>query len=220
MSLSPQAQLRVVATAWPWRVLPASATVDVVTFVAVPRPAMRTVLTTHGGDVDFDWTAGLPGWCSASRDGFLVIARSPEALHVVMSLDESPYPHCQELGRALGYPECCSLAADREGEANLDSFEASMTPALGGGLLDLQGYRAGRAWVSHIPCSPSCYASLGQARRAREVMRSLGPPEAWPSTLARWRAPATELDVGSRAGARKSAEQSQRPGGRVARLAP
>lgn len=162
------------ATAWPWRHLPASACVDLLSLAAVPRPAMRTSAVVASA-AQSSWCAAVnrAGWWLMSDADFHVIAHTRREAAEILAIDASPGNHTEALGRALGYPACCSLAAAQWGDDLLDAYAAQQQRSLAGTVLDTASYTAGQALVSHIPCSATCTPSLAMARAAQRLLAAV-----------------------------------------------
>lgn len=151
-----------------------SAEVDLRQVLVGLRPALRTELGAPVGDEEFGrWRRRLGLFGVIDRDGFVVLARRPELCRKIMSIDQAPGNHTAHLGYLLGYPSCCVRAAARIGEPNLDAWAGSLTKRGFIGefaAIDVSGYRAGEALISHIPCSPFCLASLKMAKSFQKVV--------------------------------------------------
>jgi hypothetical protein len=151
--------------------------VDLTHLVGSIRPAVRTQLSQS---VDYStvrrW-ARRRGWFVAiDDDGFLVFSPSPGLARHLLAIDRSPGRHTYKLGRSLGYPPCCCRAAARVGDEALDSWSTAMSARLFVGrfkAIDPRGYREGRAFISHIPCTPACVPSLRMAEDTKKVATSL-----------------------------------------------
>lgn len=159
--------------ALPWDRLPPSVRVDVLQFVATPKAAMRFRTVTPRTDLRAEigaW-AEHQGLGADSDDAYTCVAVDPATAGRVLRLDASPEPHAYELGIALGYPDCCSAAIAAAGEDRIDSLVAAAhtwrySPPFQ--IIDPTSYLTGRAFISHVPCSPHCDPSLRLANRARD----------------------------------------------------
>lgn len=117
----------------------------------------------------------LETWCSEfnlfferSTDDFLYIASDQEILQKANALDHSYDPHEEKLGELLGYPACCCRKIAAVGEMQIDAFEDWLiTQSFNGPfkLIRPHGYREGKAFISHVPCSTSCFDSLNLAKK-------------------------------------------------------
>ena len=146
-----------------------SARVDLAQLLAGVRPVMRSEFSKrpqtgavrqwarrHGLHVAFD------------GDGFFALSREAVQVRRTLRMDARPGRHVVALGRLLGYPECCCLAAGRREEEGLDGWAEAVSRRRFVGwfrLIRFDGYRAGRALISHVPCSGGCAASLRMAQR-------------------------------------------------------
>jgi hypothetical protein len=154
----------------PREVLPASATVDFLHFVACDKPAIRTQVQ------ESDAETKVAGWCKQynftfqiDSDGYLCVARNAETACLVLSVDRSLEPHEKHLGILLGYPTCCCEFVATAGEANIDLLaEEIATWSFTGRFhrINPAGYLDGKALICHLPCSPNCLASLHLAEKA------------------------------------------------------
>lgn len=153
-------------------VLPAwlkpSAEVDLRQVLTGIRPALRTELA---GAVDAPtlgrWRRGLGLFGLLDEDGFLVLSRRTGRARALLAMDRAPGRREKRFGRGLGYPPCCVNAAARIGEAGLDAWADELAARRRTGRfasLDVQTYAEGLAALSHIPCGPSCAASLKMAK--------------------------------------------------------
>ena len=158
----------------PLRLLRPSALVDFVLFLACGKPAVRLLIDTGAG-VD-----ALKVWClqwdfdfAADPDGFACVTAERGSAYDILEIDRRPEAHEVELGRALGYPDCCTSRVAAVGESNIDEYAAEVAawPFTGRYLrINPAGYRSGRALISHLPCSPTCDASLDIAETMREFV--------------------------------------------------
>lgn len=143
------------------------------------RPVMRSQVRCqldHGEIRRWARLAGL--FVVVDKDGFFSMSRSASLARRVLRIDVRPGEHTSALGRALGYPLCCCLAAARRKEEGLDQWAQAMSSRRFVGLfrlIDPNGYVAGSSNISHVPCSPCCSASLRMARALdSEVARGRG----------------------------------------------
>ena len=143
--------------------LPISFRTDLAQLIAGVRGAIRSELRSVSARDLKAWARRSRLSAAVDRDGFFSVARSPAAARRVLRIDALPGRHAFILGRALGYPTCCCLAAARRGEDHLDEWSAESSSASFRGrfqLINPEGYREGRALISHIPCLPHCLPSL------------------------------------------------------------
>ncbi len=150
------------------RWLKVTAGVDLSLVITGVRDVMRTDIASA---VDtptlkrFARSLGL--YASIDADGFAAMARKPGLARRLLILDADPRQHTQRLGRMLGYPHCCSRAATRMGECNLDAWASRKRRYIGRfRLIDHSRYEHGEALISHIPCSSACRPSLSIALAA------------------------------------------------------
>jgi hypothetical protein len=74
----------------------------------------------------------------------------------------------------LGYPPCCCTAIATAGESAIDDCAAIAADWNYSGcyrMINPAAYRAGGSLICHVPCSPTCDASLSLATRAWSVAR-------------------------------------------------
>jgi hypothetical protein len=143
-----------------------SAAVDIAQVHFAIRPVLRTETRRNISASEVRRWARQRGWFAHFDGRFVAFSPFPELGRRVLALDCSAFDHTYLLGLALAYPACCSRAAARNGESALDNFAASIgaAPFIGRfGAINPTGYLAGRALISHIPCSPRCAPSLDMA---------------------------------------------------------
>jgi hypothetical protein len=162
----------------------ASAQVDLAQLRLSVRPVMRSQAEGRYDRREVRRWARRAGFFAViDKDGFFSLARSGSLAARALRIDGAPGRHTIALGRALGYPLCCCRAAARCGEEGLDDWAKAISSRRFVGLFRLiepSGYVAGRANISHVPCSPRCVASLKMARslesmgtRARRIGSAL-----------------------------------------------
>jgi hypothetical protein len=160
----------------------ASAEVDLDQLQCSIRPAIRSQVR---GRLDRSeirrWARRAGLFAVVEKDGFFSMSRNASSARRVLRMDARPGRHTNALGRALGYPFCCCLAAAHRKEEGLDDWARAMSSRRFVGLfrlIDPKGYIAGRANISHVPCSPRCLASLRMARAlSSEANRERGRKE-------------------------------------------
>lgn len=146
----------------PWVELPASLRVDYLQLLSHARPVIRSriadpnhrdTLRLWSLDSGFECEVDGPWICMSAASG---LSRK------TLDIDANPEPHEYELGRILGYPECCCRMAAEEGEANLDAAGVRQLQwhfSKQFRCIDSSGYRHGRSLISHLACRPSCEPS-------------------------------------------------------------
>lgn len=142
--------------------LPPSAVTDVMLLLRGNKPAARVSVGSRSGDLR-RWARQQGLFTSVDVDGFASISRNPATARRVINLDRRSGRHTLGLGRLLGYPTCCSRAAARVGDEGIDDWHAAITKRRFYGrfrAIDPTEYLAGRARISHVPCSHHCRASL------------------------------------------------------------
>jgi hypothetical protein len=151
-----------------------SALVDFVLLFACGKPAVRvTVDTQVSADALHDWCRKVGLDFASDDDHFACVSIEPDSARRVMEIDRLPEAHEIDLGRGLGYPICCCERIATLGEPNIDSHAAEVARWPFDGLyrrINPVGYSSGRALISHLPCSPTCEASLRIANRARRFV--------------------------------------------------
>lgn len=180
----------------PWAQLPPSVRVDVLQLSANAKPAIRVLSATTAVDLRED----LRGWAiandlgAASDDEYTCIARDYLSAADSLRVDSMGRAHELEFGLALGYPTCCCEAIRRIGESAIDeraqeiktwTFHGQYT------IINPERYSLGGALISHLPCTPTCEASLRLAssavdwiqRQTRLVCVELEPWTTWTETL-------------------------------------
>lgn len=154
----------------PREVLPASAIVDFLHFVACDKPAVRTrVQESDAETLVADWCWQYNFAFQIDSDGYFCVARDAETANLILSVDRSAEPHEKHLGILLGYPTCCCDFIATVGESNIDLLEKEIaTWSFTGRFhrINPTGYLDGKALICHLPCSPNCLASLHLAEKA------------------------------------------------------
>lgn len=129
---------------------------------------MRSELTGKASRIAVRQWARRRGLFTAfDGEHFYALSPWPGAARRVLRIDASPGRHSVALGRALGYPACCCLAARRHGDEGLDAWAEKLLSRTFIGpfrRINPGGYLAGKSSISHVPCSPRCEASLRMAR--------------------------------------------------------
>lgn len=137
------------------------------------RPVIRSQLAENGSARELRrWARRNGHFLVVDTNGFFALSPSPVAARRVMRIDVAIGKHCLSLGRALGYPPCCCLAARRWGDERLDEWSERAARRRHFGrfkLISPTGYRLGDAKLSHVPCCSSCKRSLDLALRAKGV---------------------------------------------------
>jgi hypothetical protein len=182
MATQPQNELMVERLrSAPLKLLRPSVLVDFVLFLACEKPAVRLMVDNKDG---FE---ALGKWCrqwgfdfAADEEDFACVSSEPGTASRVLEIDRRAYAHEIELGRALGYPACCCERVAEVGESEIDSYALVVEGWSFEGpyrRINPAGYRLGRALISHLPCSPTCEASLAIADGAyRFVVENAGEP--------------------------------------------
>jgi hypothetical protein len=145
--------------------------VDFVLFFACGKPAVRLIVdTAEGLEALGSWSDRRCLDFASDGEGFACVGRGAGAAALVLDIDRRNEAHEADLGRVLGYPLCCCERVASVGESGIDAYAAEVAAWLFEGdyrRIDPSGYKAGRALISHLPCSPVCEASLVIANRAR-----------------------------------------------------
>ena len=155
--------------------LPKSSYIDFLLFLADLKPSLRIKISKY------EHKRELTEWCEKNgfylllgKDDYLFIGKNKDMLSQLEQIDTSNLPHEYELGRLLGYPDCCCKRIADIGEKNIDDYEKKFieTSDFIGAfeLIDPQGYKDGYALISHIPCSPICEDSLHIAQKSLYII--------------------------------------------------
>lgn len=146
-----------------------SARVDLAQLGKGVRPVIRSEFAGRPDLVRVrQWARRLGLYLVADKDGFFALGADPSTVRRTLRADSRPARHMVALGRLLGYPLCCCLAAARRLEEGLDSWSGAVSrrPFVGQfKLIRPEGYGAGESLISHVPCSARCSASLAMALR-------------------------------------------------------
>ena len=145
--------------------MPISANVDIIQFLFGLKPCVRTRIQDFQQDI-------LPfkRWCHKNNfywhidlEGFVYISMSQKLIQQTVQADHSSQKHEESLGKLLGYPECCCKKIAELGEENIDLFEEKLCQgkfSIPYKITNPKNYKYGRAFISHVPCSSSCFNSL------------------------------------------------------------
>jgi hypothetical protein len=159
----------------------ASAQVDLAQLCCSIRPVIRSQVAGKPSYAEVRRWARRAGLYVAMDDGgFFSMSREPSAARRALRIDAGPGRHTIALGRALGYPLCCCVAAGRRQEEGLDAWANEMSSRRFAGkfrLIRPAGYLTGQSYISHVPCSPCCLPSLRMAQALECRHRSCGT---WP----------------------------------------
>ena len=153
-----------------------SAHVDLAQLCRGVRPVIRSEFAGRPDLVRVrQWARRRGLYLVADKDGFFALGADSSAVRRTFRTDSRPGRHVIALGRQLGYPRCCCLAAARRLEEGLDSWAASLSQRPFVGLFKLirpGGYGTGESLISHVPCSARCSASLAMALRLGDQLRT------------------------------------------------
>jgi hypothetical protein len=152
----------------------ASAWVDFLHLVALDKPAVRIKVPELGLHDLAHWCTQYGYEWSSDAEGFYCVARNRRIADRVLEVDQGTEPHELDLGMLLGYPSCCCEAVAEVGESRIDEYAMAAAKWEFQGrfqLIDPAGYAHGASLICHLPCSPSCEASLNIAIRAAEFLR-------------------------------------------------
>lgn len=154
--------------------LPPSAGVDALHLSAHLKSAFRSRLTAPA------FVPLVKQWCERhglavrfDQDGFVCVARTMELADRILEVDRNPEPHERTLGLLLNYPHCCAEFVAHAGESNIDRLAEQIRNWMFAGeygLIDPSGYLDGTSLICHLPCSPTCSASLEIARSALQFV--------------------------------------------------
>ncbi|MER9353761.1 hypothetical protein NKI61_10730 [Mesorhizobium sp. M0514] len=144
-----------------------SSMVDLCQVTLNVRPAFRTEVQGEVSDAEIGRWARLRGlYFCRDRDNFVVFSKRSVLVRRLLAIDQTAGEHTVLLGQWLGYPRCCARTARRIGEKHLDAWSIQISGRRHVGnfsLTSVSQYAAGRALISHIPCSAHCPASLRMA---------------------------------------------------------
>lgn len=149
--------------------------IDFLLLLAKLKPALRIKIDTDSIKNEVgEWCVSNGFAFLCNRSNYACIALAQGAAERLQQTDDSCWPHEYQLGRLLGYPECCCNKIADVGEENIDEwervfiqrsrFEGQFV------LISPAGYREGRSLISHIPCSSACRPSLDIALAALRVI--------------------------------------------------
>lgn len=148
-----------------------SARVDLAQLAGGIRPVIRSEFAGRPDLVRVrQWARRRGLYLVADKDGFFALGPDSSTVRRTFRTDSRPGRHIVALGRLLGYPLCCCLAAARRLEEGLDSWAGSLSRRPFVGLFKFirpGAYGSGEALISHVPCSARCRPSLVMALHLR-----------------------------------------------------
>jgi hypothetical protein len=147
--------------------LPLSAHIDILLFLLGLKTCMRTCMNNAFTHIQLLQSWSMQFSLYFDIDHFVYLAKDKQLLLEVKRTDHSLNPHEIELGALFGYPLCCCEKIAQVGEENIDTFEEQLIQQSFVGefqLINPSGYRQGKAFISHVPCTTSCQNSLKQAK--------------------------------------------------------
>lgn len=155
--------------------LPKSSYIDFLLLLASLKPALRLKIYQEENRIALnDWCETNGFYLLLGKDNYIFIAKNKTEATNLEQIDTSSFPHEYELGRLLGYPDCCCKKIAIIGEENIDKYEKKF---ISGSifksafeLINPKGYKDGYALISHIPCSPTCEDSLLIAQKCLYIV--------------------------------------------------
>lgn len=149
--------------------------VDLLLFQIGLKPCVRL------GSTDKRAVTQMKLWCKQNKykfcltnENYFYISKYKLIAYITMKVDNSFFEHTYLLGRLLGYPKCCCKKIKEIGEVNIDFWEKEFCKqSVFSGeykLINPEGYINGESFISHIPCSDSCKASLKIAKTVFSVV--------------------------------------------------
>lgn len=112
---------------------------------------------------------------------FRVIITTPNLVAQIQQIPDLANNNT-ELGKLLGYPECCQkFFLNTWGSGQVDTtFDQYATTGLADGSVEanILWRWLGIRWVSHLPCSFQCNHTIERGRQMRQLMRQRGHHEA------------------------------------------
>lgn len=153
-----------------------SVQVDFLLFLINLKPSLRTKLRSKILDQSL-----MQSWCEKHGfsylvvDDFFYLGRQYNLVFKAAELDLSNRPHERELGAIFGYPECCCKKIAKIGEMHIDEYENELLKGVFNEefhLINTSKYRQGYAFISHVPCTSDCQASLKIAKELASFLES------------------------------------------------
>ena len=149
--------------------MPPSASVDFILLVLGLKPALRTrLLQVERFEEVRDWCEKWGFFSHLDEEGFIFISPDQSLATEIITLDQSTKKHEYKLGLLFGYPKCCTKKIAEIGEHYIDDYEDKICSATFEAffcLINPENYRKGTAFISHVPCSSSCFHSLHIAQQ-------------------------------------------------------
>lgn len=161
-------------SALPLAVLPASCRVDFLHLLFLSKPCVRIRPAKPGSLDELRAWSERNGYALCFDGTYACLAPDEQYGQFVLELDRSPEKHERDLGLLLGYPPCCCTEIERVGESLIDDraeLAAAWFYPRGFAHINPSGYAEGRSLVCHVPCSPTCSASVSVATAALNVIR-------------------------------------------------
>jgi len=172
--------------------LPRSSYVDFLLLLGNLKPALRIKISQNENIVD------LSHWCETNdfyfllgKDDYAFIAKNKTIANNIEIIDISTSPHEYELGKMLGYPDCCCKKIAKICEENIDKYEDVFINEFNVKnsyvLINPKGYKEGYALISHIPCSPTCEYSLRIAQKSFYIISRYNDRESFKIWVNAWK---------------------------------
>lgn len=144
--------------------MPLSANIDIILMILGLKPAIRSKIKQP------DNFKFIKDWCDEwsfssymDKDSYIYVARNASLVKQLIELDHLAQKREDKLGMLLGYPSCCCKKIAKIGEEHIDNYEQNLCQKNFKAffrLINPQKYRKGTAFISHVPCSTTCFASL------------------------------------------------------------
>lgn len=149
--------------------MPLSANIDVILMILGLKPAIRTKFKQP------DKFERIKDWCNdwnfsfyMDTDSYIYVARDAKLVKQLINLDHLTQKEEDKFGMFLGYPNCCCKKIAKIGEEHIDNYEQDLCQKKFRAffrLINPQNYRKGTAFISHVPCSTTCFDSLFIAQK-------------------------------------------------------
>lgn len=138
---------------------------DILLFLLGLKPAVRTkILQPNQAISNLEkWIRQWKFFIKIDNEGYIYLSNNDALTDQLFYVDNHEKGHEESLGALLGYPSCCCKKIMTVGECNIDHYEKELTKNKFYGkfqLINPSSYRKGVAFISHVPCSTTCFQSL------------------------------------------------------------
>lgn len=149
-----------------WSDFYSSVLIDLISLCAIPaKQAIRIPYKNNKLDLltIFEDFARKDALDICYDNQFVIISKEKNA-QLIHEVDLSSEKHVKQLGKLLGYPNCCVNFMNQYDENEIDKVEYDLSRKRNykgyWKLINPKNYRLGNSLVSHVSCSEDCFNSL------------------------------------------------------------